>query len=233
MKTVLQLLFIVLCTIQLNAQMEEDRWHYGFKAGTNLSLLGDVQQTIIRPIHPIESYSTSTERSLGYTVGFYLYYKFKKSKFAFLPELEVSSQGGKFNYSDVRELNYQMEFRYAYFSLSPKVKAYLFGGLNLTFGPRLSFNLDRNNLKYTSNMPELGPDLQVQQSLREVLKGNNLFAISVGAGYDFPFGLNVAFSYDVGIIDGLETLANGFFFIENTNATSAMHVTVGYSIPFF
>jgi len=233
MKTILHTLAILIMASSLQAQFEDKSWYYGIAAGANLSSIGDVRTTIIRDIHPIETFNTSSNRILGYTTSFFLYYRFKDSKFAFQPELTFSSQGGEFLYDDVNELAYALKINYSYMSISPKLKAYFAGGFHIAFGPKLSINLDNSNIKYTSNMPELGPDLQIQQSLREVLKGNNNFALSVGLGYDIPLGLSFHVSYDVGITDALETLANGFFFIENTNNTTALHMTVSYAIPFF
>ena len=58
-------------------------------------------------------------------------------------------------------------------------------------------------------------------------------SLVLGAGYDTPFGLSVNVKWTYGISDALETLANGFYFIENKNATSSFQMTLGYAIPFF
>ena len=110
---------------------------------------------------------------------------------------------------------------------------YLVGGLNISVAPQLNLIINKSKLTYVSNQPDLGPDLQIQQSLRQVLKGNSIASFSFGIGYDLPFGLYTDLSYIIGITDSIETLANGFYFIENQNRLSAYKITLGYNIPFY
>lgn len=215
------------------AQLEEDEFYYGFNAGVSYSSINEVSTTLIRPIFPVDTYSTRTDKSLGFVAGASVYYKFKKSKFAIQPEIYYASQGGGFHYEDTNDLQYDISFRYSYLTISPVVKFYTVHGLYASVGPQLGLILDRSNLKYVSNQPELGPDLQIQQSLREVLKGNSIVSVALGGGYDTPFGMSINVRYVIGISDALETLANGFYFIENKNPSSSIHVTLGYHIPFF
>ncbi|MEM9260707.1 MAG: hypothetical protein AAGA62_13745, partial [Bacteroidota bacterium] len=112
------------------------------------------------------------------------------------------------------------------------VKVYPGGGLHFGTGAQVAFNVATDKLKYTSNMPELGPDLQIQQSLREVLVGSNDINVLLQAGYDFHFGLMVEARYVLGLSDVLETRANGFNFIETTNRSSGFQVTLGWLIEF-
>ena len=233
MRVMYLLLLAMLCSLGSQAQMEDGEWFYGFKAGFISSQIQDVSTTIIPSFFPQETYKTSIAPRMGFAGSFFLHHRFNKSKLAIQPELSYAQGGGLFNYSDVEELEYTIAFRYSYFSIAPILKINLAYGLNVQVAPRISFSLEENNLAYTSNDPELGPDLQIQQSLREVLKGRNNFNILGGVGYDFPFGLMVNFEYHLGLSDIIETQANGFYFIENKNTSSSYQLSVAWAIPFY
>lgn len=227
------LLFLSLCIYTKGySQLEEREWYYGFYAGVSQSSIGDIQTSLIRPIFPESTYEVRSQNRLGFTGGTYVYYRFKDSRFAIQPEIYYADMGGRFRYQDVSELSYDIDFKYAYLKFNPNIKFYLMEGLHIALGPQLGIIIDRSNLTYTSNQPELGPDLQIQQSLREVLKGTSIVSLALGAGYDLPMGLSLNFKYVVGISDSIETLANGFYFIENKNTTTSMQLTIGYAIPF-
>lgn len=217
----------------INAQLDDEKFYYGFQAGASITSINEVSTTLIRPIFPVSSYKTTIKPHVGFTAGSFIYYRFRNSKFAIQPEISYADLGGSFLYVDVEDLSYEISFRYNYLNISPVVKFYMAHGMHISVGPQLSLIIDRSKLKYTSNQPELGPDLQIQQSLREVLKGNSMAGFTFGLGYDMPMGLNVNLKYYLGISDAIETLANGFYFIENKNITSGYQITVGYHIPFF
>lgn len=228
------LVFILIsCSIKLSAQLDEKKFYYGFTAGPTFSLITEVQTTIIRPIFPVDTYETTNQTVIGVTGGMFVYYKFAKSKFAIQPQITFASQGGNFHYEDVEDLSYDIRFNYNYISLAPLIKFYMVHGLYATGGPQLGIIVNRSALDYTSNQPELGPDLQIQQSLREVLKGNHNTSIILGLGYDTPFGLSLNAHWVYGLSDAVETQANGFYFIENKNVSNSFHITLGYHIPFY
>ena len=226
------LLFLLSTSQSVQGQLDENEFYYGFMAGITKSGLSDVSTTLIRPIFSTETYNVSSSDRIGFTAGAFVYYKFKDSKFAIQPEINYYDGGGLFHYEDNEELNYDISFNYAHLQIAPIIKFYFAQGVHLTIGPQLGMILNRSSLKYTSNMPELGPDLQIQQSLRQVLKGNNNVSFVLGAGYDFSSGLGINLRYQYGISDAMETLANGFYFIENKNSTSSISATVSYAIPF-
>ncbi len=214
------------------SQVEDGKFFYGFKAGAILSDVSDIASTIIRPVFPVDTYSTSIVRRKGITAGFSVYHRFKDSRLAIQPEISYAIGGADFRYMDVNDLDYTIDFNYQYLNISMMIKMYLTRGAFFNLGPTLGLNLTRTSLTYKSNMPELGPDLQIQQSLREVLKGKNNFSLSGGIGYDAEMGLGIEFRYNLGVVDVLETQANGFFFIENDNLSNSIQVTVTYLIPF-
>jgi len=227
------ILLIITPFTTVSGQLEESKFYYGFSGGISYSNIGEVQTTLIRPIFPESTFSTNSFQSLGPVFGGFVYYKFKDSKLAIQPEINFANQGGGFHYEDVEGLEYDITFKYSYLNINPTIKFYTVHGLNVAAGVQMGIITDRSALTYTSNQPELGPDLQVQQSLRQVLKGNNNVAVTLGVGYDTPFGLNVNAKWVYGISDAIETLANGFYFIENKNPSNSFQITLGYHIPFF
>lgn len=231
--TLTGIILFLISSLNLNAQLEAQKFYYGFMGGASYSSIGDIQTTLIRPIFPEGSFTATNKRKVGALVGGFVYYKFKDSKLAIQPEIYYAQLGGQFGYEDIEGLTYDIGFNYGYMNISPILKFYTVHGLYAATGMQLSLILDRSSLTYNSSQPELGPDLQIQQSLREVLKGNSKVAFVLGAGYDTPFGLNVNARWSFGLSDAVETLANGFYFIENKNLSSSFQITVGYHIPFF
>lgn len=216
----------------LGAQPEHDTWFYGFKAGATHHQIYDIQTTIIPEVFPEDTYQTELLSQIGFVGGLSFYHRFYKSRFAVQPEILFASRGGDFHYTDSRDLDYNIKLNYQYLSLGTLVKVYPAGGINFGMGAQVAFNVATDRLVYTSNMPELGPDLQIQQSLREVLVGSNDINLIGQVGYDFIFGLQVEARYVLGLSDVLETRANGFNFIENVNRGSGFQVTLGWLIEF-
>lgn len=232
-RTLLIVISVFITSSYLFGQLEEEKFYYGFSAGLTYSNIADIQTTLIRPEFPENTYSTNSKQSTGAVFGGFVYYKFAKSKLAIQPEINFSKQGGGFHYEDIEDLNYDINFNYSFLNISPILKFYTVHGLNVAAGVQLGIITNRSALTYTSNQPSLGPDLQIQQNLRQVLKGNNNVAVVLGVGYDTPFGLNVNARWVYGVSDAVETLANGFYFIENKNSFDSFQITVGYHIPFF
>jgi hypothetical protein len=226
------LLFFLFSGTVLIAQPVADTWFYGLKAGVTRHQIQEINTTIIPDVFPADTYEVEHLPQLGFAGGVAFYHRFYKSRFAVQPEVLFTSRGGDFRYADVRDLEYTMSFNYQYLSLGSLVKVYPTGGLNLGLGAQVAFNVAKDRIRYTSNMPELGPDLQIQQSLREVLTGSNDINLLIQGGYDFPFGLMVEARYVLGLKDVIETRANGFNFIENVNRSHGIQVTLGWLIEF-
>ena len=219
-----------------SGKFKSEVYYYGFKGGVNYGTIDDIRTTIIRPFFPEETYSTQSEGLIGYSGGLFFYFRFLESSVAIQPEITYSIQGGRFKYNDIDDLAYQIDFNYQYLNLGTFLKIYPFsrdnGGFHFSGGPRLSFNMANEKIDYQSNRPDIGPDLQIQQNLRDVLKGDTLFSIGMGIGYDFSFGMSLEARYFLGVSDVIETQANGYNFIENDNRSNAVQVTLGYVIPF-
>lgn len=216
----------------LFAQPDDDAWFYGFQAGATQHRIQGVESTIIPMGFAEDTYTTTIQPRLGFTGGLFVYHRFYKSRFAIQPEISFSSRGGDFLYTDIRDLEYAINFKYQFVSLGTLVKLYPAGGLHFGVGLQASFNVAPDRLTYASNRPDLGPDLQIQQSLREVLSGRNDIQFLGAIGYDFPFGLMVSGRYVLGLSDVIETGANGFNFSETVNNASGFQVTIGWAIEF-
>ncbi|MEL6393484.1 MAG: outer membrane beta-barrel protein [Bacteroidota bacterium] len=221
-----------LATLYLSAQPADDEYFYGFKAGMTYGSISDVGITIIPDVFAAETYEVTTSRTLGFVGGIQFYHRFRDSRLAIQPEILFGDFGSSFDYTDELGLEYQMNFRYQHVSLGTQLKVHPMGPLHFAAGLAVNFAVSPEAVDYSSNMPELGPDLQIQQSLREVLRGGNDIQLLLGAGVDFNFGLQLEVRYRLGLRDVLETQANGFGFIENPNRYSGISATLGWWIPF-
>jgi hypothetical protein len=231
-------LFIVLLTIfRIEAQPDKNRDNtdylkVGFKAGANYSNITDLSKVLVS-----ESYYTGyTFENSGipsFTGGLYLNYKFNESISAIYFEISYSMLGNKLQYSDVNNLNYDLTIKYNFINLDLWYKAYLYNGLHLGIGTRLGLNLTPGGLYYTSNGEDLfGPDIRIQQQMRDVLKGRTNFCLGLSTGYEFSFGLSIDLRYYQGLNDVMETEVNNFHFIENKNSSRIFQITIGYAIPY-
>ena len=234
----LLLIFILGSCLIANAQFStgdryiDGEWFFGFKAGTSYSLIENIKPTIIADFYPEDTYSTESPRSFGYFGGLFLFNRFEGSNLAIQPEITYGYQESKFSYSDVNELKYDLRFKYHYINILPMLKVYPVAGMHIGVGPQLGFNIEKNNIDYTSNMPEIGPDLQIRENLRQVLVGENDFSIIMSLGYEFRFGLSIEARYKLGFTDVIETQANGYNFTDQKNTADAFQLTIGYAIPF-
>ncbi|MEM8583574.1 MAG: outer membrane beta-barrel protein [Bacteroidota bacterium] len=232
MRRILLLTVSVSYSAMLLAQPADDEYFYGFKAGMTYGSISDVGITIIPDVFATETYEVTTDRTLGFIGGIQFYHRFRNSRLAIQPEILFGDFGSAFSYTDQLGLEYQMNFRYQHVSLGTQVKVHPMGPLHFAAGLAVNFAVSPDAITYSSNMPELGPDLQIQQSLREVLRGSNDIQLLLGAGVDFNFGLQLEIRYRLGLRDVLETQSNGFGFIENPNRYSGISTTIGWWIPF-
>lgn len=211
-----------------------DGFFWGFKAGATYSSLDGLRNTLIDPVYPEELFSTADEPRLGGTVAFFIDYRHSSDAYlAGRLELGYTMQGGSFTYEDANGLNYELGVNYDYLTITPLIKLnippdwpYVLAGIQ--FG----VNLSGQNLTYSSN-DDPGIDLQVQQSLRDVLKGRSNTGLVAGIGFELTrSGLYLEGRYTLGLTDVIETQPNGFLFIETPNRMSYWQVTVGMPIAF-
>lgn len=211
---------------------EESFLQVGFKAGTVYTTITDLSKVLVSESY-YTGYTFENSGLWGFAGGLYVNYKFSESISAIYAELSYGRVGNKLHYSDINDLNYDFVLKYNYLNLDLWYRIYFLKGLSLGAGPRLGFNLTPGALYYTSNGELIyGPDIRIQQQMRDVLKGRMNVSLGISAGYEFQFGLSIDARYYYGINDIMETEVNNFHFIENSNASRVIQITIGYAIPY-
>jgi len=174
MKKVFTLFFVILSLIRIEAQpgRNDDKTSYlqvGFKAGAVYTNISDLSKVLVSESY-YTGYTFENFNEWGFTGGIYLNYKFEQSISAIYSEISYSRLGNKLHYSDIYDLTYDFIIKYDFINLELWYKAYIFKGLHLGAGPRMGFNLTPGALYYTSNGEDLfGPDIRIQQQMRDVL----------------------------------------------------------------
>jgi hypothetical protein len=237
MKKVFALIIVLFLIVRVEAQpgrsrQEDNFLHIGFKAGAGYSTITDLSKVLVSESY-YTGYTFENSGVWSFTGGVYLNYKFEGSISAIYFELSYSTLGNKLLYSDIHDFNYEFLVKYNFINMDLWYKAYLLDGLHLGLGPRLGLNLTPGGLFYSSNgEAQFGPDILIQQQMRDVLKGRTNFSIGLGAGYEFPFGLSLDVRYYQGLSDIMETEVNSFRFIENRNTGSVVQISLGFAIPY-
>lgn len=155
---------------------------FGIKGGLNLSTL-NVKD-------PGASYDSRT----GFHAGIFLRGKF--DKIGIQPELLFFTQNG-----DIRSTVFgTAQESFTYLSIPVMLKFYPIGGLNLQLGPQFGFLLDGER-KYDTFLGSGTEDI------KEHYKSSDI-SMSLGAGYDAGFGLNLDVRYNLGVKD-INNASNG------------------------
>lgn len=219
MQKVFSLLFLmVLLASPVRSQYFDDEKYlcFGIKAGASYSSIGNIQSMIISESE-YKNYTFKENWIVNPYASLFINYKLPETVVALEGGLSYYQIGSKNKYSDINGLDYDLKFQYDYIGLEGYVRTYYYKGFNVAVGMRVGFNLNSNNLKYTSNGEDLyGPDIKIEQSMRQILKGKNNIAAGIILGYESPKGWLVDLSYHHGLDDVIETQSNSFNFIENT-----------------
>jgi len=174
------ILFLFVMIIITSAQAQETA--FGLKGGLNLSTL-NVQD-------PAESYNSKT----GYHAG--LFVRAKTGKIGFQPELLLYTQNG-----DIQSTAFgKAQESFTYLTVPVMLKFYPVAGLNLQAGPQFGFLLDGER-KYETFLGSGTEDIKDYYESSDI-------AVSLGAGYDFGFGLSLDARYNLGIKD-INNATNG------------------------
>jgi hypothetical protein len=217
---------------QSQKSRQETYLQVGVKAGAAYSTITDLAKTLVSESY-YTGYTFTNKGSMSFAGSLYINYKLQESISAFYAELSYARLGNSLHYSDNRELEYDLESRYDFLNIEFYYKAYILEGLSLATGPRIGFNLTPGGLYYTSNGEALyGPDIRIQQQMRDVIKGRTNFALGISLGYELANGLSLDARYYFGMNDVIETEINNFHFIENRNMSRTIQVTIGYAIPY-
>lgn len=178
MKKLKILLLTVFAVVAIQSVYGQAQIAIGLKGGLNFaSMTGST------------SLSSAYSNRTGYHYGAYVLFKF--TKIGLQPEILFSKQGQKFT---VNSQNYESNFDYI--SIPVMLKLYLAGGLNLQAGPQFSFLASAKGdvINTSTNGVSTGQDLKNFANSSDV-------SIALGAGWDLPFGLNIAARYNIGISD--------------------------------
>jgi hypothetical protein len=232
------LLFLLVSTKSLFAQSDREIT-YGLFAGGIRSTMSNLPDVIV-PKGIYEGYTLAEEGKFGAVGGFIINWKYPYAKISVQTEVSYSNQGTDLNYEDEKGLRYKMNFGYSYLNVGAQFKYYPIEGFYIGLGPYVGFNLNGDNIKYTSNSQEVfadsgayfEPDANVQKVLRETLTGKNHFYGTFSTGYEFKSRLSIGARYSLGLSDALTTEENGQRFSENKNKINSISVIVGYSFDF-
>ena len=181
MKTLFALLIMLGATVSSQAQVA-----FGLKGGLNLSNL-EVDD-------PQASYDSRT----GYHAGVFLRSTF--DKVAFQPELLLYTQSNQIDYATSSVNPGTVENNFTYLTIPVLLKFYIVSGLNIHAGPQFGFLLDGEQKINTTLFTGT-------QDIKDNYKSSDV-AISVGGGWDFPFGLSTDIRYNIGVKD-INNAANG------------------------
>lgn len=181
MKIVFGFLLMIGVSISSNAQVA-----FGIKGGLNLSNL--------KVDDPQASYDSRT----GYHAGFFLRSKF--DKVAFQPEVLLYTQSNQIDYAASSINPGTVENNFTYLTIPVMFKFYVVSGLNIQAGPQFGFLLDgEQNISTTL--------FSGTKDIKDNYKSSDI-AVSVGGGWDFPFGLGLDVRYNLGVKD-INNAANG------------------------
>ena len=235
-KLFLHILFICLMTdtfAQPNLNKDDnDILRFGLTVGGVNTSISGLSKVLVSESY-YTGYTFKNNPQMGFTGGIFINYKFTESVSALYGELSYSPLATVLHYSDINNFEYDFKVQYQYISLELWYKAYFFKGFYVGTGPRVGFNLTPGSIFYNSNGEDLyGPDIRIQQQMRDVLKGRDNFSFAVGLGYDFGDGIAVGVRYYQGIGDVMSTEVNNFNFIENRNTSRIYQFSLGYSFPY-
>jgi hypothetical protein len=204
----------------------------GLKTGATYSKIEDVDRVLVSESN-YTGYNFTNQYSWGGTTGIYINYKMEETILAIYSEIMYTRLGTLLKYSDINDYNYTIQLKYNFIAFELFCKAYIYKGLSVGIGPNLAFNITPDGLVFSSNGEDIyGPDLRIQQDMRNVLKGKPNFSVGARIGYEFDFGINIEASYYYGLGDIMETLVNNYHFIETKNACNSFRFTLGYALPY-
>lgn len=237
MKKIILLLLLV-STKSLLAQGNREIT-YGLFAGGIYSSMSNLPDVIV-PKGIYEGYTLDEKGKFGATAGLMINWKYPYAKVSIQTEISYSGQSTDLNYQDIKGLNYKMTFGYSYINAGAQFKYYPIEGLYIGIGPYIGFNINTNNIKYTSNGQEMTastgtyfePDATVEKTLKESLTGKNYFYGVLSAGYEFSSNLSIGARYTLGLTDALTTEENGHRYSENKNKINSISLIIGYSFYF-
>lgn len=217
----------ILGVSQVAAQVKDDIV-FGVKGGVSASTMSGVAKMVYsRPIY--SGYTMDENPTLSPLLTVFISPSFRNSRVRFLAELSYIKQGVSVKYNDINSLRYTLDFKYETLSIGTYLKYYLYKGLNAGLGGDISFVLSPQGIEYKSNHEDIyGPDLDIQQGMRNSFTGRTNVALGINLAYEFSNNITVEASYHYGLTDAVRTEVNDYKFIEVMNRLQRVQLTVGY-----
>jgi len=237
MKKIILLLLLV-STKSLFAQGDREIT-YGLFGGGIYSTLSNIPDALIQD-GLYKDFTLEEKGKFGGTAGIMINWKYPYAKVSIQTELSYSGQSTDVDYEDIKGLKYKMTFGYSYINVGAQFKYYPVEGFYIGAGPYVGFNINSDNIKYTSNAQEIfggsgayfEPDANVEKVLKESFTGKNYFYGMLSLGYEFNSNLNIGARYTLGLTDALATEENGHRYTENKNKINSISLIIGYSFDF-
>jgi hypothetical protein len=174
--------FIVITSFYGSQFIHAQNIAFGVKAGVNLASMNS------------DNSVASYHQQFGYQAGLFL--RAKLHKIGFQPEVLLSKQEVlKANYSE------KIEESFTYLNIPIMLKYYPIARLNVQLGPQFGLLLDGERKTNSTALNVFN------KNIKEVYKSTDI-SISVGCGYDFKFGLEFDFRYNMGVKD-INNVADG------------------------
>lgn len=210
--------------------LNDDRYlSFGIKGGASISSISNIYPMIISE-NTYPNYGFDEKTTVNPYASLFVNYKLEGTVVALEGGLSYYQIASKSEYSDETQgFNDKFKFQYDYIALEAYLRSYCYKGFNVAVGLRFGFNVTPNNIKYSSNKESIyGPDIKVEQRLKQALKGKNNIAPCIILGYESPKGWLVDLSCHYGLNDVIETRVNDLNIMENTNNTHSIQLTVGW-----
>lgn len=177
MRVLKPVLVVVLAFISTST-FAQVRFDLGLKGGLNFA-----------NVSASSSIAKNYDGRTGYHLGAYAMLKI--TKFAIQPEIIFSRQGQTFSTPALNNLDASFD----YINIPIMIKFYLVAGLNIQAGPQFGFlSSAKGDVVDAANAVTKGQDLTGFVKESDV-------SLGVGAGWDFPFGLNITARYNIGLSD--------------------------------
>lgn len=184
------LLFVALMTVgfTVNAQTK-----FGVKAGAQLTNLTG-------------SDDLDTKSKFGFYVGGFANISLTE-QFAFQPELLISSQGAKQEFSESETIGgvsysskVDVKYNLMYLQIPLMMKWYAYDRFNLEFGPQIGLNL---SAKMKGDISESMAGIEYSESFDEKMEDVESmdFSLNIGAGYEMENGLSFGVRYGLGLTE--------------------------------
>lgn len=227
---------ILFFAVKLNAQYP-DNLMFGFKTGIQQTSISNLSTILVSEDY-YAGYNFSTKRVYSPIGSLFVNYRIDESRISLEGQLSYYQISSNLTYSDIENFTYTCKFKYHYLGIGANIRANIHRGINVGLGMRFGFNLQPENITYTSNAHEINwgennqpiSDKETQNELQDVVKGLNSSEIVLLIGYEFKNGLSIDLSYNASLNDMIETLVNRHNFINSNNKSSSFQITVGYAI---